>query len=61
MIRRFKQLLSYDFFKTIYLNFKVLPFHVARKLPIQIGHHVDIKGMHRGCIRLRGGKSKGIW
>ena len=55
MIRRFKQLLSYNLLKTIYLNFRVLPFHVARKLPIKIGHHVDIKGIHRGCIRLKDG------
>lgn len=55
MIRRFKQLLTYNFLKTIYLNFRVLPFQIARKLPIKIGHHVDIKGIRKGCIRLKDG------
>lgn len=54
MIGRIKRLLSYNLLKTVYVNFRVLPFCIAKRLPIKIGHHVDIQGIHRGCIRFRG-------
>lgn len=41
-----------DFFSTVYWNFRIFPFTIARRLPIFIGHHVDIVNYEKGCIRL---------
>lgn len=43
---------SVDFFATIYWNFRIFPFSIARRLPIFIGHHVDIVNYEKGCIQL---------
>lgn len=36
--------------KTIYFNFKVFPFRVARKLPVRIIGRVRLLGLRRGCV-----------
>lgn len=41
-----------NFFATIYWNFRIFPFSIARRLPIFIGHHVDIVNYEKGSIRL---------
>lgn len=41
-----------DFFATVYWNFRLFPFSIARRLPIFIGHHVDIVNYEKGSIRL---------
>lgn len=41
-----------DFFATVYWNFRLFPFTIARRLPIFIGHHVDIVNYEKGSIRL---------
>lgn len=36
--------------KTIYLNFKVFPISIAKKLPVYVGKKVDINEIHKGSI-----------
>lgn len=43
-----------NWLKTIWLNFTVLPFKQAIKLPLLVGRHVEFKGLHKGCIKLNG-------
>lgn len=40
-------------FKTIYINFKTLPFATAIKFPILCGKKVRLKNLHKGCILCR--------
>lgn len=40
--------------RTIYFNFRYLPFHQAVKLPVWIANNVRIKNLNRGCISLEG-------
>lgn len=55
-IKRIANLLtSIDVIKTIYLNFKVFPIHIARLFPIYIGRNVDIHEVHRGSIAFKDG------
>lgn len=42
----------YSLWNTLRINYKVFPRSVARKLPIKAGHHLDAKGLSRGCIVL---------
>lgn len=59
MLGKIKHIISLfstiDVFKTIYLNFKVFPSGIARKLPIYVGKHVDINEIYRGCIEFQKG------
>lgn len=41
--------------KTIYLNFKVFPGNIAKKLPIYVGKQVDIKEVYKGSIEIQKG------
>lgn len=41
--------------KTIYLNFKVFPISIAKKLPIYVGKRVDINEIHKGSIEFQEG------
>lgn len=38
--------------KTIYLNFKVFPVNIAKKLPIYVGKNVDINEVYKGSIEI---------
>ncbi|NRD76944.1 acyltransferase [Bacillus sp. BRMEA1] len=38
--------------KTIYFNFKVFPFQVAKKLPVFIGYRTVLMNVHRGSVEL---------
>ena len=51
-LKKIFHVFSYNILKTIYFNFRVLPFHEARHLPIKIGYHVDIIGLCKGCVRI---------
>lgn len=53
MILRLKSFFSYNIIKTIYFNFRVLPFSQAKKLPIRIGWHTDIQGAYKGCVKIQ--------
>lgn len=59
MIGRIKRIAnlqaSINIVKTIYLNFKVFPMSVARKIPIFVGKNVDINEVHRGSIEFGAG------
>lgn len=56
-----KILSSVNLLKTIYVNFKTLPFKKALKLPILVGYRVKFYGFRRGSIRLVGeGKTGSI-
>lgn len=39
--------------KTIYLNFKVFPVNIAKKLPIYVGKNVDINEVYKGSIEIQ--------
>lgn len=52
MIQKIKNILSYNFIKTIYLNFRLFPFSIAIKLPLKIGYNVDTQGIYKGCIQI---------
>ena len=39
--------------KTIYLNFKVFPINIAKRLPIYVGKNVDINEIYRGSIEIQ--------
>lgn len=55
-IRRILKLLStINIFKTVYLNYKVFPWNVAKKLPIYVGWAVDIHEVYRGSIEFQDG------
>lgn len=55
-IRRILKLLStINIFKTVYLNYKVFPWNVAKKLPIYVGWAVDIHEVYRGSIKFQDG------
>ena len=41
--------------KTVYLNFKVFPVNIAKKLPIYAGKRVDINEIHKGSIEFQEG------
>ena len=57
-IRRIARILkNINIFKTIHLNFKVFPMHIARKFPIYVGNNVDVFEVHRGCIEFQKGVS----
>lgn len=54
--RRILKLLStINIFKTVYLNYKVFPWNVAKKLPIFVGWAVDIHEVYRGSIEFQNG------
>ncbi len=55
-IRRISKLLStISPVKTIYLNFKVFPINIARKLPVYVGKNVDLHEVHKGSIQFQEG------
>ena len=43
---------KYSLWNTILLNFRVLPFRQAIRLPIYVGPNLDCEGLRRGCIRI---------
>lgn len=47
---KFEWLRGVGLYNTLYINFKVFPFHVARKLPILVGKYADIQGVSKGSI-----------
>lgn len=53
-MRKIKTVLKFglSIFKTIYLNFKVLPFAQAIKFPILVSYRTKIIGVTPGCIRI---------
>lgn len=55
MIKKIRNILSYNVIKTIYLNFRLFPFHIAVKLPIKVGYRVETQGIYRGCIQIKSG------
>ena len=49
-----KRMLSFNVLKTLYINFKLFPFEIARKLPLKIYYNVDIQ-IDKGGVRFRPG------
>ena len=49
---RFVFFLLWSLPKTVYFNFKVLPFKIAVKLPILIGYNIRIVSAHKGVIKI---------
>lgn len=49
-----------DLPKTIYLNFKALPFRQAIHLPIRCGSKVVLRGIRKGAIKIEGPISRGM-
>lgn len=43
---------NFNLFKTLYFNFKVFNFKDALTLPVFLYGHVQLEGIHRGCIVL---------
>lgn len=58
MRRTLKILLSIP--KTIWFNFRYLPFRQALKLPIWVAGNVRIRELHRGCLHLQGALRMGL-
>lgn len=50
----FKRLFSFNVLKTLYINFKLFPFRIARKLPLKIYYNTDIQ-INRGRLQFRPG------
>lgn len=50
-----KELKHYSLFNTLYLNFRVLPFIQALRLPIKVGKNVEMIGLYKGCITFKEG------
>ena len=50
LIRLFHYMLSLP--KTVYFNFRCLPFSVAMKLPIFVYHNVRLGELHKGIIKI---------
>ncbi len=46
--------------RTVWFNFRYLPFNQALKLPIWIANNVRIKELHRNCIQLCGDLRVGL-
>lgn len=44
-----------NIFKTVYLNYKVFPWNIAKKLPVFVGWNVDIHKVYRGSIEFQEG------
>lgn len=55
LIAKIKRLLSYNLLKTVYVNFRIFPFKVAIKLPLQVGWRVDFRNIYRGCVKINDG------
>lgn len=55
LIRKIKEFSAYNLLKTLYINFRLLPFKYACKLPLQIGWRVDFRNIYRGCISFEKG------
>lgn len=51
ILRRFNALGILGILKTIYYNFKILPFNQAYRLPILISKKTTMYLCHRGCIK----------
>lgn len=51
-----KKLLSIP--KTIYFNFRVFPYDIAKKLPIFIAYNVKVKGYRKNCVTINGDISR---
>lgn len=43
---------------SVYFNFKILPFNIALKLPIQVSHKVSLRKYYKGCIEIKGNVSR---
>lgn len=41
---------GYSVWNTLRLNYRLFPQSVARRLPLKVGRHIDVKGVHRGCV-----------
>ena len=61
-LKKIKSILLYirDFPKTVYMNFKVFPFDVAKKLPIRVCWNVKLKILSRNCIQIKSYISNGM-
>lgn len=46
---------GFSLWNTLWINWRVFPFAVARRLPLKVGRRVDVRGLRRGCVRLREG------
>lgn len=46
---------SFNYLKTLYYNYKIFPFDIAKKMPLQIGWNVDMKNACKGSILLEAG------
>lgn len=44
----------FSFFKTLYLNFRALPFKIAVRMPLAVSARVKIRGCMRGTIKICG-------
>ena len=59
MFERIRRIIKFcsaiNVFKTVYLNYKLFPRKIAKKLPIFVGKNVDIHEVNRGCIEFQRG------
>lgn len=46
---------GYSVWNTLRLNYLLFPRSVARRLPLKVGHHIDVKGLRKGSIEFREG------
>ena len=46
--------------KTLYFNFRVFNFKTAIKLPVWLYGHIQLEGLHRGCVVLQQAKTGGV-
>ena len=42
----------FNLLKTLYFNFKVFEFSVAKKIPVFLYGSIGFEGVHRGCVSL---------
>lgn len=56
VIKAINTLFKCSFIKTVYINFKVLPFKQAIKLPILVYKRVELIGVYKGCLQIINGE-----
>lgn len=54
-IAKIRRMLSYNLLKTVYVNFRIFPFKIAKQLPLQVGWRVDFRNLYRGCVIINDG------
>lgn len=52
--------LHFNFTKTLYFNFRVFNFKTAIQLPVWLYGHIQLEGIHRGCVVLQQYKTGGV-